>query len=233
MIVRNWKEYAANENIGELHITENQFMTGNIAGILVEPIKINNIQGSLCDATIYNYPVRYKVLKTELSDESIDDNVLEDVGELIHEMETEGCRFICTTGKLFGLYYKEIVELTELLVIATPLQILEYAENTISENKQICIINDLSLKENLNIIKNIISDDSIMANIVFTNKDFKDYMDSNGAKVTNLSIGAYIWDYIEDYKLTMKCEDIPIYNMKTLMELVKMSVSQTPYGGII
>lgn len=61
-MVRNWGYVQSDEDIGELYITKNQYMGGNMAGIIVNPDNCYKQIGDICNAKTFKFPVRYELL---------------------------------------------------------------------------------------------------------------------------------------------------------------------------
>ena len=61
-MVRNWGYVQSDEDIGELYITKNQYMGGNMAGIIVDPDNCYKQIGDICNAKTFKFPVRYELL---------------------------------------------------------------------------------------------------------------------------------------------------------------------------
>ena len=98
-MVRNWGYVQSDEDIGELYITKNQYMGGNMAGIIVDPDNCYKQIGDICNAKTFKFPVRY-----ELLDITHANNVEQELNRIIKKFETEGCRFVASTGGKFGSY---------------------------------------------------------------------------------------------------------------------------------
>lgn len=230
-MVKNWAYRLKKDDIGELHITKGQYMTGNIMGVLVEKEKVVSWEGNLVDAQTFPFPVRYKTVSRITTDNY--KAVAADIRNGIQELEKEGCRFIVTTGGRMGYFDELIHKCTNLMAISTPLEILEYASMCISGSKKICIVNDLSLKDNLEIIHALGTSKVILERCVFTDCDFAMYMDGAGVKLdmTETAIGAYIWDSRECCNPVILEKQCPIYSIAVLAGLLRNAVMQIPYEG--
>ena len=230
-MVRNWKYFTKKDEIGLLKITKGQFMTGNIMGIISDKKAITNSEGHLLNAKTYDFPVRIKLV------DEYDQNNYPEIARQIHdkicELESEGCRFIITTGEKLGLFDKILHE-TQLLVISTPMAAVDLAAVSIASDEKVCIINPLSVDENIAILHELGIEKNNIARCIFTDKDRKGFWDNCGNVITeNLSIGSYIWDYREDGSKILAGCGKPIYNMRKLSEFVKNTVLQLPYEGVI
>ena len=231
MNVKNWRYFDKNEDIGVLKITKGQFMTGNILGIIADKKEILNEEGNMLNAKSYDYPVRMKFVGSYTGDNY--KKIEEDILQKIKILEEEGCRFIVTTGGQLGLF-TPILNQSDLLTVSSPLTILPFVATTIASNVKICIINELTVEENREILKVLKIDDDVKKRCIFTNKLQETYYDVRDKKIDhNECIGAYIWDDREDYHGYLANVQVPVYNSLKICNLIKNIVAHMPYEGVI
>lgn len=222
-MVRNWGYVQSDEDIGELYITKNQYMGGNMAGIIVNPDDFDKQIGDICNAKTFKFPVRY-----ELLDITHAENVEQELNRIIKKFETEGCRFIASTGGEFGRYQKQAADMTELPVIMTPLMMLPLCRITVSSKKKIMIMSENNMDLTFDIIKeNSFAD---IGNVEFCKIDENlKNINSIGEQPNLKNVGTIIWDS------PRKCNinDTPVYGMCDAIYFLYAAVAQKPYEGFL
>lgn len=232
-MVKNWKHFGKKSDIGELRISKGQYMTGNILGILIEEKSFSNPNGNLVNAKTFDFPVRYKTVReyTGLND----NEVAEDIGNKISELELEGCRAIVTSGGKMGYFSSFIHEKTDLLVLSTPLEMIEFIGVSISDSLYLCIINDLDIKDNIEILHTIGISNEIVKRCLFADTALSEYRYYDGTPFNGSFqlIGSYLWDCIEEPNPLLKERNCPIFSIVNIANLLKDAVMQIPYEGVI
>lgn len=230
-MVRNWKYYIKAEDIGSLKITNGQYMTGNIIGILVEEKNFINPNRNLVNAKTFDFPVRYKIVRQYTG--SNYDDVANDICNGIRELELEGCRAIVTSGGQMGLFHTLMHDTTELLVMASPIEFIHFIRASISRNQYICIVNDLNVRDNVSIMRGINIDEDIIGQCCFTDIDMTVYRGADNKVIQgeSMRIGSYIWDVIECPQNYIKDMGCPIYSIVSVTRFIKNAVMQIPYEG--
>lgn len=61
-IVRNWGYYGPGQVIGDLHVSQGQYMGGFVAGIMTLHSWLPKPPGHVGNASSYPFPVRYQVV---------------------------------------------------------------------------------------------------------------------------------------------------------------------------
>lgn len=227
-IVRNWKYYAAGASIGELCITEGQFMTGNVAGILITAEKPFFRFESICNAKTFRFPVRYKII--DLQDSYGPEQQIE---KAIHELEHEGCRFIVTSGGELGIYAEFIKDRASVLTMASPLQCLHFMSISVSSQKKFAIVTSqpkeiiYSQLDSFGVTTSLIDRCEIIPYRDIYSKDPSslDFIDSR--------FGGIIWDSINSDFIIRQTFSIPVYSMVTITRFLKNVCTHKPYNGLI
>lgn len=232
MIVKNWKYYQKKDDIGLLKITKNQFMTGNIMGIIAEKKVMKNEKNNLLNAKSYNYPVRVKFVEA-YNGENYNETV-KDIHSNLSLLEQDGCRFVITTGGKLGVFDKEFHK-SDMLTISSPLLFLDFAAISIPSSKVVCIVNELAVEENVQILEIMGFDENMIAKCIFTDLMQERFFDSKKNEIVGAKeiIGAYIWDDREDYHEFLEAHDVPIYSILKVANFIKEVVMQMPYEGVI
>lgn len=230
MTVRNWRYFGKDEPIGLLKITNGQFMTGNILGIIAEKKEIQNEKGHLLNAKSFDFPVRIKFVESYTGENF--DSVAQDIREKLVLLEQEGCRCVITTGGILGVFDKVFHE-SELLALSSPLSMLDFVAVSIASSSKICIVNELSWDENQQILEAIGISDLIKERCIFGDMTLRNIYDCNGTLVCNEKIGAYVWDSPEDFHDFLHDKTVPIYTAVKIARLMKNVVAQIPYEGVI
>lgn len=231
MLVKNWKYFEMNDDIGPLKITKGQFMTGNILGIIAEKKEIRDRQGNMMNAKSYNFPVRIKFVENYTGENY--DVVAADICEKIAMLEQEGCRFIVTTGGRLGLFDK-VIRQGSLIALTSPIAMIGFATTSIPSYAKICIVNDLSVEENCTVLDALEVSDDIKSKCIFTSLQQEYFYDVQGQSVErDVCIGAYIWDDREDYHNYIGNCGVPVYSVVKVANFIKNVVTQIPYEGVI
>lgn len=225
-MVRNWKYFEKKADVGELYITQNQFMTGNLVGILMAPDPIEEPKGHLGWASTHSFPVRYKVIDSLYNQSP--ETIKEEITLKVRELELEGCRSIITSGGAFALYDSHLRNITDLPTLSSPLCILEFAVMSLAPNKMILIFSQRSEEETKSYLNALSIGDEISKRcIIVSNPELinQDYCDIK-------SIGAIIWDSPE-FVIIPQMESMPVYSMANFALFIKNVVAQEPYEGNI
>lgn len=230
-MVKNWKYYLQDGDIGDLSITRNQYMTGNIMGVLAEKREMSKLGKNVMNAKTFHYPVRYKILDciTERNRRHTEEQIVKAIAEL----QQEGCRFIVTTGGRFGLYDSFIRQNADLMVLSTPLAMTEYAVVGIPSTKRVVIASSIGMKETLKIIDELEIGSTVCERLLFCNLSLTDLKDINGKKteISDTEIGALIWDSIEDYSSVCNDRKVPVFDLVVAANFIKDAVMRIPYQG--
>lgn len=225
-MVRNWKYFEKKADVGELYITQNQFMTGNLVGILMAPDPIKEYKGHLGWATTHSFPVRYKVIDSLYSQNP--ETIKEEITQKVRELELEGCRSIITSGGAFALYDSHLRNITDLPTLSSPLCVLEFAAMSLAPDKRILIYTQRSDEDENNYLKVLCFAEAIANRCIFINKTDginQDYCKKN-------LVGAIIWDSPEGINIShLAC--MPVYCMANLALFIRNVVAQEPYEGNI
>lgn len=225
-MVRNWRYYEKKADVGELFISQNQFMTGNLVGILMAPNPIIEPSGHLGWASTHSFPVRYKVIDSLYSQnvEAINDEITFKVREL----ELEGCRGIITSGGAFALFDSHLRNITDLPTLSSPLCVLEFAAMSLAPEKRILIYTPYSEDDTNCFLQALGIAKDIADRCIFTNNS--EVIDQDYCK--KYLIGAIIWDSPEGVVIP-QMDSMPIYSMVNLALLIRNVVAQEPYEGNI
>lgn len=230
-MVRNWKYYTKAGDIGKLKITNGQYMTGNILGILVEENDFLNPRGNLVNAKTFDFPVRYKTVRkyTGLNY----DDVANDIRNGILELELEGCRAIITSGGQLGAFHDLMHEITELMVLASPLEIIHFVRASIAQSQYLCIVNNLSVEDNIAIMREMDIHEEIIEQCIFADTELAvyRYYDNEVFRGDKRLVGSYIWDSIECPQNSINEVECPVYSIVLLARFIKNAVMQIPYEG--
>lgn len=230
-MVKNWKYYLKAGDIGLLKITNGQYMTGNIIGILIEEKGFIDPEENLVNAKTFSFPVRYKTVRRYTG--SNYDDVVNDIRKGLKELELEGCRAIVTSGGQLGLFRNLMHEGTDLLLLSSPLELIHFVRASISRSQYICIVNELSVRENIAIMQALDINEDIMNQCIFTDLEMTLYRDVGNKLVQtdSMIIGSYIWDTIERQKDSVRETKCPIYSIVSVTRFIKNAVMQIPYEG--
>jgi hypothetical protein len=118
---------------------------GDAVGILMLDMKAPLIPGNVGNAYSYNFPVRYKVLKTMPSDWWDDEQGPDDArGEIFlnaaKELESEGCKAITSGCGFFAIYQKRTADALKIPVFTSPLLMVPMVSRMLGKNGRVGII---------------------------------------------------------------------------------------------
>lgn len=226
-LVKNWKYYGSREPIGDLGITKGQFMTGNVAGILITPDLPSHSLNSICNAHSFNFPVRYKII--DFSSEDIEIKIV----DAIRQLENEGCRFIVTSGGNFIKYRNLISNTSRLITFISPLQAIDFLNISISDKKKIYIVSNQTITEVLSNLKMLDINENIISRceIIQYEESFSTNPESLLRCMKN--VGGIIWDSVNSDFALRQLHIVPVYDMVVIVNLLKNVCSQSPYTGLI
>lgn len=227
-LVKNWKFYNPKEPIGDLEITKGQFMTGNMAGILITNETPTNNLNSIVNAKSFDFPVRYKII-----DLSNRDNVETQIKQAISAFEHEGCRFIATSGGRFGEFHKIISNSTNLMALSSPLQVLPLLAISTPSDKKLVIVSDQSEPKIFSYLRNFGFGDDIISRCLIINDDKCIQTRIDDLCLDGIKIAGIIWDSIESDYCLRESHKFPVYSMVTTINLLKSACAQQPYYGYI
>lgn len=225
-MVRNWKYFEKKADVGELYITQNQFMTGNLVGILMAPDPIEEPKGHLGWASTHSFPVRYKVIDSLYSHNN--ETIKEEITIKVRELELEGCRSIITSGGALALFDSHLRNITDLPTLSSPLCALEFAAMSLAPNKMILIFSPRSEEETKSYLNALSVAGEVSKRCIIVKKPEEinqDYCDK-------YLIGAIIWDSPECITIP-RMKNMPVYSMANLAIFIKNVVAQEPYEGNI
>lgn len=231
-MIRNWKYYEKPCIDKDLFINKGQYMAGNIMGVLMAPTLMQCERGHVGNAKSFDYPVRYEVIEHLYGNEEA---AKKEIKEKIKKLETEGCRFIITSGQEFGLFHNVISEETDLLTLSTTLLAVPLAASSIKLNSIICIVNHLNVETNLQILHKIGIEPAVIDKCVFSDENLQQAMDSRKKEIDIHSVTpeAYIWDCAEPCSIEKKAGGRQVYTIVKIADMLKESVTQTAYAGFL
>ena len=226
-MVKTWQYFMPNQEIGELSITEGQYMSGNIMGVLAEDKGIQTPYGHFMNAKTFDFPVRYKLISLAEAKADVQKALLAGLKEL----EAEGCRFIMTSGGAFGQYDLFLHNSTDLLVVSTPLSMVEYAAMGVAVQKKIVVCSNLEYSAYQQILDALPVREALRNRLCFYNLAL-DYQ-GPGAPVPldRAHVGAFLWDSPEPYDRALPAGIAPVFDLVKIARLMKCAVMQQPYEG--
>lgn len=109
-IVRNWGYVGPNTDLGDLHITQGQYMAGFPVGIMSLNAWLPKPPGYTSQACSYDFPVRYLLVQgaDQKRIHGGDDNLLPALIATARQLEIDGCRMISSTCGYFGNFQAEV-----------------------------------------------------------------------------------------------------------------------------
>jgi len=118
---------------------------GQALGILMLDMKAPLIPGNVGNANSYDFPVRYKILKSVPSDwwcdeEGPSEARFEVFIEAARELEAEGVRAITTGCGFFAIYQKKAAPLLKVPLFASPLLMVPMVSRMLGKNQRVGII---------------------------------------------------------------------------------------------
>jgi aspartate/glutamate racemase len=235
---------------------------GEAIGMLMLDTTYPLIPGNVGNATTYNFPVRFKVLKGIPSDWWCDEEGAsakrrEKFIGYARELEQEGVRAITTGCGFFAIYQKAVAEALSVPFFSSPLLMVPMISRMIGKNKRVGIItagaNRLkgSFLENAGIDESIpiavdgMDDKEEFSNtIVFEKKPTMDVgkVESEVVDVAQRlvnqhpDIGAIVFecsDLPPFATAVQEAVNLPIFDFITLINMVYVAVVQKRYEGFM
>lgn len=119
-----------------------QMNYGEAIGILLLDFVAPFIPGDVGNASTYNYPVRYKLVKGLTFDRLFnkDKSALDILIQTAKELEKEGVRAITADCGFFALFQKEVAEAVDIPVFLSSLLQAPFISNIIGEKNKVGII---------------------------------------------------------------------------------------------
>ena len=122
-IIKNYGYVGPGTELGRVHITKGQLISGHTVGILVQDVHYPLVPGNVVSAYSYDFPVRYKIVPgaNQARMHVGDPTLLDALVESAEELEREGCRAVCAACGYFGHFQKAVAERTNLPVYLSSL----------------------------------------------------------------------------------------------------------------
>ncbi|MBM3708551.1 MAG: aspartate/glutamate racemase family protein [Actinobacteria bacterium] len=126
----------------DVSVPKGQAVAGSPIGILVLDLQYPYIPGNVANASTYNFPVRYKVLKGTTIPQilSHDSSLLDLVIEGGKELEKDGVRAIVGACGYFGYYQKKAAAALNVPVFLSSLLQVPIIKNALKPNQKVGVI---------------------------------------------------------------------------------------------
>lgn len=235
---------------------------GEAIGILMLDMKAPLIPGNVGNATTYNFPVRYKVIKGIPSNWWCDEKGAslkrqEKFIETALGLEKEGVRAITTGCGFFAKYQKAAAEALSVPLFNSPLLLVPMVSRMIGSNKRVGIISaganhlkgpfleNVGIDESVPIAVDGLDDKEEFTKVYVTQE--KDTIDEKKMEAELVDVAKRLVKNHPDVgAIVFECSDIPpyaaaaqeavnipIFDFITLINLVNQAVVQKNYKGFM
>ncbi len=111
-IVKNYGYVGPGTQLGRIHITKGQLVSGHTVGILVQDVYYPLVPGNVVNAYSYDFPVRYKIIPgaNQARMHTGDPTLVDALVASSKELEMEGCRIICAACGYFGHFQQSVAD---------------------------------------------------------------------------------------------------------------------------
>ncbi|MGM0602447.1 MAG: aspartate/glutamate racemase family protein [Bacillota bacterium] len=139
---------------------ENQMNYGEAVGILLLDCVAPFIPGDVGNASTYDYPVRYKLVKGVNFKQLLekDKSGLEVIIEAAKELERDGVKAITADCGFFALFQKEIAEAVDIPVFLSSLLQIPFISSILDENSKVGVMSAESSKLDADFLKAVNAD---------------------------------------------------------------------------
>lgn len=141
-IVRNWGYYGPGQVIGDLHVSQGQYMGGFVAGIMTLHSWLPKPPGHVGNASSYPFPVRYQVVAgaDQKRMHAGDDTLLPALIETARQLERDGCRMIGSTCGYFGHFQRQVADAVDAPVYLSSVVQVPWIRLALRKSQKIGII---------------------------------------------------------------------------------------------
>ncbi len=126
----------------QISMPKGQVIAGNAIGILVLDLWYPYLPGNVANASTFNFPVLYKILKGRTGRDlrSADHAMLDDIVEGGRELEEQGVRAIIGACGYFGNYQKEAAAILDVPVFLSSLLQIPIIRQGLKPNQKVGVI---------------------------------------------------------------------------------------------
>ena len=126
----------------DISVPKGQAIAGNAIGILVLDLWYPYIPGNVANATTFNFPVRYKILRGTTAEQilSHDPALLDLIIEGGRELEKDGVRAIVGACGYFGYYQREVAAALDVPVFLSSLLQIPIIKQALKPDQRVGVI---------------------------------------------------------------------------------------------
>ena len=258
-IVRNWGYYGPAQRIGDLHVSQGQYMGGFVAGIMTLHSWLPKPPGHVGNASSYPFPVRYMVVEgaDQQRVHGCDEALLPALIDTARRLERDGCRMIAATCGYFGHFQKEVADAVDIPVYLSAVCQVPWIRVGLRSDQKIGILcgDAPSLKYRLFESCGISREDYERC-VIYGAQDapiFSSFIhkpghyDVEGVKGELVSIAKnMVRDHPDIGAILLECTDmpphaadiqravnLPVFDSVTMIKFIKNVVCQQPYYGFL
>lgn len=258
-IVRNWGYVGPNTDLGDLHITQGQYMAGFPVGIMTLDAWLPKPPGYTSQACSYDFPVRYLLVQgaDQKRIHGGDGDLLPALIATARQLERDGCRMISSTCGYFGNFQAEVADAVDIPVYLSSVCQVPWIRVGLKSSQKIGVLcgDAPSLKFRLFASCGISREDYERC-VIYGAQDapiFSSFIhkpghyDVEGVKGELVSIAKnMVRDHPDIGAILLECTDmpphaadiqravnLPVFDSVTMIKFIKNVVCQTPYYGFI
>lgn len=241
----------------DISISKGQAIAGDAIGILVLDLWYPFLPGNVVNATTFNFPVRYKILRGFPAEKilSQDPSLLDLIIEKGKELEEEGARAIVGACGYFGYYQKEAAAALDVPVFLSSLLQIPIIKRALKPDRKVGVVCADSKALTLHVLRACGVDDLSNVAIVGAQDlpEFKNILGSTGhfnpAKLErelvelskklvseNPEVGAILLECSDMPPFAWSIQNavgLPVFDYITLINWVYDAVVRRPFTGFM
>lgn len=117
-IIRNYGYIGPGMDVGRVHITQGQLISGHTIGILVQDVHYPLLPGNVVNGYTYDFPVRFQVVPgaNQARMHTGDATLVPELVATAKLLEQEGCRAVCAACGYFGHFQSSVANQVDIPV---------------------------------------------------------------------------------------------------------------------
>ena len=142
MIAKNYGYVGPGTDLGRIHITNGQFISGHTIGILVQDVHYPLLPGNVVNGYTYDFPVRLQVVPgaNQARMHVGDQTLIPDLVATAKLLEQEGCRAICAGCGYFGHFQKSVADQVDIPVYLSSMVQVPWVSVALKSTQKIGIL---------------------------------------------------------------------------------------------
>ena len=141
-IVKNYGYVGPDTELGRIHITKGQLISGHTIGILVQDVFYPLVPGNVVNGYTYDFPVRFQVVPgaNQARMHTGDPTLLPDLVNTAKLLEQEGCRAVCAACGYFGHFQRRVADQVDIPVYLSSIVQVPWISVALKSNQKIGVL---------------------------------------------------------------------------------------------